>query len=120
MLTVVPARKQPLTVTLLGNILYKGDRLTDITFLHMKVVCHDCTQAKGNAPGLCAMLYVNNTKLTPSGSHEGNSCIKAKKKAHLGLLSLGKTLVNEEEMKTKEKGSSCMQLFVQLEFAFGG
>lgn len=35
-------------------------------------------------------------------------------------MNLGRMLMNEEEMKTKEKASSCIQLFIQLEFAFEG
>lgn len=83
---------------------------------------------KGNTSGLCARLYVNNTKLTASGSHMSLCFIRSipdftdpilkAKNVHLGLLNLGRVLVNEEETKTKEKGSSCIQLFVQLEFAF--
>lgn len=89
-----------------------------------------CTEAKGNASGLCARLYVIKTKLTPSGSHmplffirsipDSTDPILKAKKCLLRPPEPRKNLVNEEEMKTKEKGSSCLQLFVQLEFAFEG
>lgn len=40
------------------------------------------------------------------------------KKAHFGLLSLGRALVKEEERKAKEKGSSWVHLSVELDLAF--
>lgn len=74
----------------------------------MKLVCY--ALHTGNASGLCARLYVSNTKLTPSGSHvplffirsipDFTDAILKAKKAHLGFLNLGRTLVNEEEGKT--------------------
>lgn len=102
----------------------------------MKLVCRASQLTKGNASSLCVRLYVNNTKLTPSGSQvplffirsicqtktvslrDFTEPILKAKKAHFGLLSLGRAPVTEEERKAKEKASSCVHLFVELELAF--
>lgn len=112
---VVPTGRQPLVGTVLGTILCRGDR--DVALPHVKLFCLASHTNKRKYFNLCVRLYVSNTKLTPSGSQMALFFIRSicqtrtfsvcnftqpilnAKKAHFGLLSLGKAMANGEESR---------------------